>query len=127
MHNPLAKPHTLGQWLLGSLSWVIACLAGWHACNAVVQKWTGVNNGPTVALALFSSFLVGHLLIGKKVIASGKALLDAASISPMVVVLLSHLWMLLLILFQVVCLLLIPLMCLFTSFPTGSKGFVDFG
>ena len=127
MLNPFAKPHTLGQWLPASACWLTACGAGWYASYALVQKWTGVPNGATVALTLFSSFLVGHLLIWKKVIASGKALLDAESFSPLVVVLLSHLWMLLLLLFQVVCLLLVPLMCLFTSFPTGGKGFVDFG
>jgi hypothetical protein len=41
-----------------------------------------MNNGDAVALALLSSFLVGHWLIWKKVIASGKALLDAESVSP---------------------------------------------
>ena len=126
MQNPFAKPHTRGQWLPGSACWVIACGAGWYAGYALVQKWIGVPNGATVALTLFGSFLASHLLIWKKVVASGKALLDAESLSPIVVVLLSHLWMLLLVLFQVICLLLIPLACLFMSFPAGGNGFVDF-
>jgi hypothetical protein len=117
MHNPFAKPHTLGQWLPGSICWVVACVGGWCAVNAWIQTWTGRHNGSPVTLALFSSFLVSHLLIWKKVIASGKVLLDAESLSPIVVVILSHLWMLVLLLFQVVCLLLIPLVCLFESSP----------
>jgi hypothetical protein len=117
MHNPFAKPHTLGQWLPGSICWVVACVGGWCAVNAGFQAWTGRHNGDSVALALFSSFLVSHLLIWKKVIASGKALLDAESLSSIVVVIISYLWMLLLLLFQVVCLLLIPLVCLFESLP----------
>lgn len=127
MHNPFAKPHTLEQWLPSSACWLITCATGWYACSALFRTWTGVPNGAMVALPLFSSFVVGHLLIWKKVIATGKALLDAEGFSALVVVLLSHLWMLLLLLFQVSGLLLVPLICLLTSFPTGSKGFVDFG
>jgi hypothetical protein len=124
MRNPFTKPRTLGQWLLGSICWVVACVASCYAFNAWVQTWAGPNNEGTVALTRFSGFLVGHVLIWKKVIASGKTLLDAESLSSIVVVMLSHLWMLLLILFQVICLLLIPLVCLFensTSDPNWLK------
>jgi hypothetical protein len=127
MRNPFAKPRTLGQWLASSLCWVIGCVGGWYAFNAWVQAWAGVNYGSTVALAMFSSFLVGHLLIWKKVIASGKALLDAESYSSITVLLISHLWMLLLLLFQIVCLVLLPLGCLLLIPAAETGGFVDFG
>ena len=29
MRNPFAKPHTPGQWLLGSVCWVAICLLSW--------------------------------------------------------------------------------------------------
>ncbi|RZK26421.1 MAG: hypothetical protein EOO63_14710 [Hymenobacter sp.] len=29
MRNPLAKPHTAGQWLLSSMCWIIICMLCW--------------------------------------------------------------------------------------------------
>ncbi|RZK95921.1 MAG: hypothetical protein EOO62_29695 [Hymenobacter sp.] len=75
MTNPFQKPHTVSQWLLGSVCWTMACLGAWWLGwmlldNVLPKSWNSL-----VLIGMPMSFCVAHALIWGRAVARGNALI----------------------------------------------------
>jgi hypothetical protein len=116
MYNPFAKPHTPGQWLLGSVCWLVCCVGSWCGSDYLLLKSYPAGGGPV--LPVFGCFCLAHLLIWRKVVVGNRAVLDPAQ-SPAAgfQLVAAYLWWLVVVLFQITCLLLVPIWYAFKSMP----------
>jgi hypothetical protein len=69
MRNPLVKPHTVGQWLLGSVCWVTICLLSWAGLTYCIAYLPYEYRPLQPALLLFS-FVPMYSLVWKKAVLS---------------------------------------------------------
>jgi hypothetical protein len=102
MHNPFAKPHTLGQWLLGSVCWTLSCMGGWLlVLNVLAQQ-------RSFALDMLgvSVFWLAHAMIWWRALAGGIAFLRSPVTEVSVLELAGRTWRVLLYVFQIAALLL---------------------
>lgn len=113
--TPLKKPLTPAQWLLHSMGWTLAGVAGWLLANTALTKL--LDTGETwVQWLLFGTAAATHLLIWYKAVLSTWDTV-AAHTEPVWLGLVSAGWTLVLLLFQLACLAL-----LFLALLVGSKG-----
>ena len=120
MHNVFAKPHTIGQWLLGSICWLACCVGGWCASDYLLLKGSihhsNGNDGPV--LLVFGCFCLAQWLIWRKVLAAGRPMLDPAQSSVTGFQLAAaYLWWLVIVLLQIISCLLVPIWYVVISTP----------
>jgi hypothetical protein len=103
MHNPFTQPHTLRQWLLGSLCWTLSCVGGWILLlNVLVLQ----QHSLAINMLGVSTFWLAHGLIWWRALAGGKAFLCSPAIEVSGLELAGRTWRVVLYVFQVVALLL---------------------
>jgi hypothetical protein len=103
MHNPFAKPHTLGQWLLGSVCWTVSCVGGWILLlNILVLQ----PRSFAIDMVGVSAFWLAHALIWWRAIAGGIAFLRSPVTEVSGLELAGRTWRVLLYMFQIAGLLL---------------------
>jgi hypothetical protein len=102
MHNPFAKPHTLAQWLLGSVCWTISCVAGWILSLQIILL---LPRSFALDLLGVGAFLLAHALIWGRAIAGGIAFLRSPVTEVSGLELAGRTWRVLLYAFQIVTLL----------------------
>lgn len=108
MRNPFAKPRTLRQWLLGSVCWTVACVGGWGILDApVVNFEPSPLSDKILGNLLATGLLLTHLLLWQKGVFSGWRPFRTDRCKGSALTLLAGLWLLLLLLFQLYCLLII--------------------
>lgn len=112
---PLKKPLTPAQWLLHSMGWTLAGVAGWLLANTALTKLLDPSE-TWVQWLLFGTATATHLLIWYKAVLSTWDTV-AAHTEPVWLGLVSAGWTLLLLLFQLACLAL-----LFLALLVGSNG-----
>jgi hypothetical protein len=112
---PLKKPLTPAQWLLHSMGWTLAGVAGWLLANTALTKLFDPSETWVQGL-LFGTAAATHLLIWYKAVLSTWDTV-AAQTEPFWLSILSAGWTLLLLLFQLACLAL-----LFLALLVGSNG-----
>lgn len=67
MHNPFLKPHTPGQWMSGSLCWLVICLTLWAIPNYfLIVVGVPYQYKEHEAMLLFVSFIGPYVLIWRK-------------------------------------------------------------
>ncbi|GAA4495238.1 hypothetical protein GCM10023172_06630 [Hymenobacter ginsengisoli] len=107
MTNPFLKPHSVGEWLRSSLCWTGTCLGslllGWFVLPAVLPVALGnliISNMPP-------GVLVAHVLIWRHAVMGGRAIIrhDEAHYDLSLTRVAAHLWLIVLMLFQLACLL----------------------
>ena len=101
MHNPFAKPHTPGQWLLGSLCWTATCLGNWLAISAAVLEKPYHEKTPDEPL-FFLGFAVAHGLLWWRAVPGLKATETGGSSLEM----LAFAWLVRLVAFQLMSLII---------------------
>ena len=121
MPNVFAKPHTIAQWLLGSVCWLGCCVGGWCASDYLLLEGslshTAINDGPV--LLVFGCFCLAQLLIWRKVLVAGRAVLDPAQSSATGLQLAAaYMWWLVVVLLQIIACLLVPIWYVAISTPT---------
>ena len=99
MHNPFAKPHTLEQWLIGSLCWTLACMGGWVGMASGLFQLHLPGN--YAQLVVMSTFWWMHLLVWFRAIASGVGFFRATLAYTSVLDIMGCIWFALLLSFQV--------------------------
>ena len=100
MHSPFAKPHTLGQWLLGSVCWTLSCVGGWIAISAMVLE--APYDQKTPSGPLFSiSFAIAYATMWWKAVPGLKAVENGASWFEI----LAFVWQMVLVAFQFIWLI----------------------
>jgi len=77
MRNPFAKPHTPGQWLLGSVCWTVAGAIGWLLICALTES-------PRDGLLGIVTGLLVQLLLWWRAVPRGRTLLEPAAYSWLV-------------------------------------------
>jgi hypothetical protein len=112
---PFKKPLTPAQWLLHSMGWTLASVAGWLLANTALTKLLDTSEA-WVQWLLLGAAATAHLLIWYKAVLSTWDTV-AAHTEPMWLSIVSAGWTLLLLLFQLACLAL-----LFLAVLMGSNG-----
>ena len=118
MRNPLAKPETPEQWLLGSVCWTVGLVGGWLIIDYFMNY--EVNSGySTRDTVLCYYFWPAHLLIWWRAVWGGLRWLQPRLGNSVVFSLVSDVWLVLLTVFQIFTLLLGLLMTAFILFPSS--------
>jgi RsiW-degrading membrane proteinase PrsW (M82 family) len=101
----LKKPLTPAEWLLHSMCWTLACVAGWLLASTAITKLLDTNE-TWVEWLLFGTAAAAHLLIWYKAVLSTWDTV-AEQTEPFWLSILSAGWTLVLLLFQLACLALL--------------------
>lgn len=102
---PSKKPLTPAEWLLHSVGWTLACLAGWFVLNTMLSKLPGISEVWADRIVLGTA-AAAHLLIWYKAVLSTWDTV-AEQTEPVWLSLVSAGWTLVLLLFQLACLALL--------------------
>jgi hypothetical protein len=100
MHNPFAKPHTPGQWLLSSVCWTLSCVGGWMAISNMVLEAPYNQKTPSGPL-FFISFAIVYATMWWKAVLGLKAVTKGASLFEMF----AFVWQMVLCAFQIIWLI----------------------
>ena len=96
MPNPFSPPHTLPQWLLTSLCWVVSCSVGFKLVSSVLLRFEMSDN--ITMLPIFGSAIYICVLMWRRVISVGWRLLLASPSDSAWLNLGARVWLALLIL-----------------------------
>ncbi|MGI4863628.1 MAG: hypothetical protein ACRYFZ_06860 [Janthinobacterium lividum] len=117
------KPLTPAQWLLSSIGWTLASIAGWFILTSLLSKVLDTSEvwGERLLLATAA---VAHVLIWYKGVLTTWDTV-AEQTEPFWLSIVSACWTLVLLLFQLVCLalLFLALILVFDSSNSGSWSF----
>jgi hypothetical protein len=102
---PTKKPLTPAQWLLHSMGWTLACVAGWLLASTALTKLLDTSE-TWVEWLLLGTAAAAHLLIWYKAVLSSWDTV-APQTEPFWLSILSAGWTLVLVLFQLACLALL--------------------
>lgn len=107
MNNPLRKPHTVSEWLLSSVCWTAACLGTWWLAYLLLDHVLSKILGGVVLIGMPVSFCVAHILIWRRGVAGGRAIIrhDEEHYDFSWTRLAANLWLVTLTVFQLACLL----------------------
>ena len=123
MTNPFLKPYTVGEWLRSSLSWTGACLGGLLLGWLVLPNVLPRALGSLIAEAMPSGTLVAYLLIWRYAVQGGRAIIrhDEEHHDLSLTRVAANLWLIVLIIFQVACLLWPLILLGLLAFSMGSE------
>lgn len=111
VHNPFQKPHSVEQWLLGSICWSTSCYVMWWLFTECLSpKQVGTQLADGVGMA---AFWLAHLLVWRYAVNGGEEFTRSPIAQTTALEAVASLWLALLWLFQVVTLLLGILATLF--------------
>ncbi|MBF9142021.1 hypothetical protein [Hymenobacter properus] len=121
MRNPFAKPLTLGQWLLGSVCWTVACMGGWWGLTSVSFGWGLRSLGAD--LFVVSTFWLAHILVWRRAVSGEATFLRSPIRQTSALEALGCLWYVVLLLFQIAMALSGAIGTLLTLLISGHEGF----
>ncbi|GAB3638537.1 hypothetical protein GCM10027422_41270 [Hymenobacter arcticus] len=107
MQNLFARPHTTREWLRSSLCWTGASLGAWWLCYLLITNVLTQALGGLLVGLIPVGFCVVHVLIWRRAVAGGRAIIrhDEEHHDFSWTRLAANLWLVVLIVFQVACLL----------------------
>ncbi|QKG51744.1 hypothetical protein [Hymenobacter sp. BRD67] len=109
MRNPFEKPHSPGQWLLGSICWAVACIGAWVIIGYTSEIQSVKMTGPI----LYGCFWPLHFMIWWQAVRGGLYWLRASQVGGWLLNLTITLWLFIVVVFQVAALIAVTLITVF--------------